>query len=87
MSAIAVRIDRGRKTIMVDGSFPFLGIDAMNVYCDDASNIGYVPVSLSGCREECHAKELLKLALAMALHDTGVNEFDVVFERIYVCDC
>ena len=79
MSAIAVRMDRGRRLIMVDGSFPFLGIDAMNVYCDDASNIGNIPLSLSGCHEECRAKMLFKLALAMALHDTGVNDFDVVF--------
>ena len=80
MSAIAVRMDRERKRIMVDGSFPFPGIDAMNVYCDDTNNIGNVPVSLSGCHEECHAKMLFKLALAIALHDTGVNDFDVVFE-------
>lgn len=79
MSTITVRMDRGRKLIMVNGSFPFPDIDAMSVYCDDANDIGSVPVSLSGCHEECDAKKLLKLALAMALHDTGVNDFDVVF--------
>lgn len=79
MSVIAVKMDRGRRRIMVDGSFPFLGIDAMNVHCDDAGNIGNVPVSLSGCREECQAKTLFKLALAIALHDAGVNDFDIVF--------
>ena len=79
MSTITVRMDRGRKRIMVNGSFPFPDIDAVNVYCDDTSNIGNVPVSLSECHEECRAKMLLKLALAISLHDAGVNDFDVVF--------
>ena len=39
MSVIAVRMDRRRKLIMVNGSFPFSDIDAMNVYCDDAHEV------------------------------------------------
>ena len=39
MSTIAVRMDWGRELIMVDDSFSFRGIDAMNVGKDYAIRV------------------------------------------------